>query len=122
MLDAPELQTSLAMELSQDFVTETVNTYMPEAQQWCERGRGMFVPQDAFDKIKDDVAKDDKLIFDAMKASNLYSEIQKGVLPGSRDRHLRDVDQAPHTLLADQRAGDPVARARGQPWAGRRDR
>jgi hypothetical protein len=41
-----ELQTSLAMELSQDFVTETVNTYMPEAQQWCERGRGMFVPQD----------------------------------------------------------------------------
>jgi hypothetical protein len=64
------------------------------------RPRHVRAAGQAFDKIKDDVAKDDKLIFDAMKASNLYSEIQKGVLPGSGDRHLRDVDQAPHTLLA----------------------
>jgi hypothetical protein len=59
MLDQAELQTSVAMLNAQDFVTEAVNTYMPEAQPWCERGRGMFVSEDNFDKVKDQVAKDD---------------------------------------------------------------
>jgi hypothetical protein len=79
--DEGELNTTIPALLAQDFVTEVVNTYMPEAQQWCERGRGMFVPPDAWEKIKDQVAKDDKVIFDAMKASNLYSEIQKAFFP-----------------------------------------
>src|SRR5262245_55978451 len=38
--DAAELQTSEAFLLAGDFVTQLVNTYMPEAQQWCERGPG----------------------------------------------------------------------------------
>jgi hypothetical protein len=79
--DAAELQTSLAFVIPQDFVTEVVNTYMPEAQQWCERGRGMFVPEDKWDQIKDRVAKDDKQIFVGMKASNLYAELQKAFYP-----------------------------------------
>lgn len=79
--DEGEANTILPALLAQDFVTELVNTYMPEAQQWCERGRGMFVPPDLWKKIKDDVGKDDKLIFEAMKASNLYSEIQKAFFP-----------------------------------------
>ena len=81
MLDAAELQTSLAFELAQDFVTEIVNTYMPEAQNWCERGKGMFVPQKLYDQIAKKVREQDKEIFEAMKASNLYSEITKAFYP-----------------------------------------
>jgi len=79
--DEGELNTSLAGLLAQDFVTEVVNDYMPEAQPWCERGRGMFVPPDVWDKIKDQVGKDDKIIFDGMKSSNLYAETNKIFFP-----------------------------------------
>jgi hypothetical protein len=79
--DAAELQTSLAFLLAQDFVTEVVNTYMPEAQHWCERGPGMILPPEIWDKIKDKVKQSDGQIFSAMKASNLYSEIQKSFYP-----------------------------------------
>jgi hypothetical protein len=79
--DQNELQTSIGILNAQDFVTETVNTYMPESQPWCERGRGMFVKTEDWDKIADAVRKDDILIFDAMKASNLYSEVQKAFFP-----------------------------------------
>lgn len=81
MLDAPELQTSLAFELCQDFVTEVVNTYMPEAQKWCERGPGMMLPAQMWEQIKDRVRADDLKIFEAIKASNLYAEVQKAFFP-----------------------------------------
>jgi hypothetical protein len=81
MMDEAELQTSMAFELCQDFVTEVVNTYMPEAQQWCERGPGQFIPPDIYKQVQDDVRAGDKQIFAAMKASNLYSEIQKSFYP-----------------------------------------
>jgi head-to-tail connecting protein len=81
MLDAPELNTDIAFLICQDFVTEIVNTFMPEAQQWCERGPGMDLPDGIWDKIKDDIKKDDKKIFNAMKASNLYPEITKSFYP-----------------------------------------
>ena len=35
--DAPELNTSLGYDLVGEFITEVVNTFMPEAQPWCER-------------------------------------------------------------------------------------
>src|SRR5215472_5230202 len=44
MLDAPELNTDQAFILAQDFITEIVNAFMPQAEIWCERGRGMFTP------------------------------------------------------------------------------
>jgi hypothetical protein len=81
MLDAPELNTDLAFLLTQDFVTEIVNTFMPEAQEWCERGPGMDLPDGVWDKIKADVRKDDARIFGAMKASNLYPEVTKAFYP-----------------------------------------
>lgn len=79
--DESELQTSQAFILTGDFVTEVVNTYMPEAQPWCERGRGMFVPEDVWKKIEKDVRKGDAAIFNAIKASNLYTEVAKGFDP-----------------------------------------
>ena len=81
MLDAPELNTDIAFLLCQDFVTEIVNTFMPEAQPWCERGPGMDLPAGVWERIKDDIKKDDNKIFSAMKASNLYPEITKSFYP-----------------------------------------
>src|SRR5262245_2898233 len=79
--DEGELQTDLAMELCTDFVTEVVNTYMPEAQLWCERGRGMFVPSELWEQIQQEVRDGDKRIFEAIKASNLYAELPKAFNP-----------------------------------------
>jgi hypothetical protein len=81
MLDAPELNTDQAFILTSDFLTEIINAYMPEAEQWCERQRGMFVAPAIWDKIKDRVRDDDKLIFDAIRASNFYPEIAKAFNP-----------------------------------------
>lgn len=81
MLDAAELNTDEAFLLCQDFVTEVINTFMPEAQPWCERGPGMDLPPGAWDKVKDQIKKDDLKIFEAMKASNLYPELAKAFYP-----------------------------------------
>lgn len=81
MLDAPELNTDEAFLLSQDFVTEVVNTFMPEAQPWCERGPGMDIAPGAWEKVEKQVKDDDAKIFAAMKASNLYPEVAKAFYP-----------------------------------------
>lgn len=82
MMDAPELNTDLAMLLTGDFTTEIVNTYMPEAQEWCERRAGEDVPKEFFeDEIKPEVQKADTKIFNAIKASNFYSELPKALNP-----------------------------------------
>lgn len=85
MLDAPELNTDQAFIITQDFVTEIVNTFMPEANPWCERGPGMDLPggRDGpiWKQVKDQIAADDSKIFDGMKASNLYPEITKAFYP-----------------------------------------
>lgn len=81
MLDAPELNTDTAFILAQDFVTEVINSFMPEATPWCARGPGMDLPPGAWDKVKDQIGKDDEKIFEAMKASNLYPEMAKAFYP-----------------------------------------
>ena len=81
LLDAGELNTDLAFILCADFATEVINTYMPEAQQWCERGPGMYVTAKDFEQIQKQVREDDKQIFSAIKASNLYPEISKAFDP-----------------------------------------
>jgi hypothetical protein len=80
-MDYPELNTSLGFDLCGEFVTEVVNTFMPEAQPWCERGPGMFVPDEVWEQVKDDVRKADLKIFSAIKASNFYSELPKSYYP-----------------------------------------
>jgi hypothetical protein len=80
MQDQPELNTDLGFIMVGDFVTEVVNTYMPEAQLWCERkaGEGFEEP---FEQIKDTVKAQDKAIFAAIKSSNFYAEIPKALNP-----------------------------------------
>jgi hypothetical protein len=80
-MDYPELNTSLGYDLCGEFITEVVNTFMPEAQPWCERGKGMFVPQDVWEQVADKVREDDFLIFQAIKASNFYAELPKSYNP-----------------------------------------
>jgi hypothetical protein len=79
--DAPELNTDLGFLITQDFVTEIVNTYMPEAQMWCERGKGMDISDEIFQQIEEGLRKSDQQIFAAMKASNLYAEVTKAFYP-----------------------------------------
>lgn len=79
--DAALLQTSLAFELAQDFVTVVLNTFMPEAQPWCERRAGQFISEDVWKEVADKVKAGDVKIFNAMKASNLYPEIAKSFFP-----------------------------------------
>jgi hypothetical protein len=81
LLDAAELNTDFAFELCGDFATEVINTYMPEAQNWCERGPGEMVPQKVFDQVADRVRQADADIFKAIRASNLYAEISKAFDP-----------------------------------------
>jgi hypothetical protein len=79
--DAGELNTDEAFILCGDFGTEVVNAFMPETKPWCERGPGMDLPEGVWDKVKDEIKKGDTAIFNAMKASNLYSEVAKGFYP-----------------------------------------
>lgn len=79
--DAGELQTSIGYDMVGEFVTEVVNTFMPEAQSWCERGKGMFVPQNLWEQVKGDVRDADTQIFDGIKASNFYAELPKSYDP-----------------------------------------
>lgn len=75
------LQTSAAFELAGDYVTEMLNTFMPQAEQWCERTKGIFVKDADWQTIKDQVKADDIAIFSAIKGCNFYSEFAKGAYP-----------------------------------------
>lgn len=75
--DADTLQTGIAMELVDDFNTEVINSFMPQAEPWAERRPGMFIPPALRQQAKDAAAKQDPLIFDAIRASNLYEEFPK---------------------------------------------
>ena len=81
MLDAPELNTDEAFIIVADFCTEIVNAFMPEALPWCERGKGVDVPDAMWQQVKDQVKADDATIFDAIKATNLYAELPKAFYP-----------------------------------------
>jgi hypothetical protein len=75
------LQTSAGFECAGDFVTEIMNTYMPQAEQWCERKPGMFTDMKAWNQVKKQVEDDDTKIFGAIKSSNLYAEFAKAAYP-----------------------------------------
>ena len=79
--DEGELQTGLASELSRDFVTELVEAFMPPAEPWAERRPGMYLPDEVKEQAKKIAADQDPIIFDAIRASNLYSEVPKAFAP-----------------------------------------
>ena len=85
MQDAPELNTDQAFIICGDHTTEIVNAFMPEAESWCERGPGMDLPGGkegpVWKAVEKQVKEDDAKIFNAIKASNFYSEIPKAYYP-----------------------------------------
>lgn len=81
MLDAPELNTDQAFIIVADFVTEVVNAFLPESVPWCEYGPGMDLPDGIWEKIEKVAKANEKKIFDAIKASNFYSEVPKAFYP-----------------------------------------
>lgn len=70
--DAPELNSSFAFELCGDFPTVIMNTFMPEATPWAKRAPGILVPQAARQQVDKQIRDADKLIFEAIGASNFY--------------------------------------------------
>lgn len=81
MLDYPDLNTDEAFILVEDFTTELVNAFMPEAEPWVERGPGMDLPEGVWEKAQDEIRQGDEKIFAAVKASNLYPEMPKAFIP-----------------------------------------
>lgn len=75
------LQTSAGYELAGDYVTEILNTFMPQAEQWCERARGIFLRDEDWSQIKDAVKAADTKIFEAIKGCNFYAEFAKAAYP-----------------------------------------
>jgi hypothetical protein len=79
--DADELQTGIAMELCKDFTTVAVNSFMPPSEPWAEQRAGMFLPEEVKAQAKKEAEKQDPIIFEAIRASNLYEEIPKAFSP-----------------------------------------
>jgi hypothetical protein len=75
------LQTSAGYELTGDYVTEMLNTFMPQAEQWCERQKGIYVKKTDWDTIEKQIREDDIAIFDAIKGCNFYPEFAKAAYP-----------------------------------------
>lgn len=73
--------TSFAVELSEDFVTLILNTFMPEHEQWAKREPGMDIPGVAREKALADIEESDTAIFKAISASNFHAECAKGFMP-----------------------------------------
>jgi hypothetical protein len=70
--DESELNTSFVFELTADFPTVMMNTFMPEAQPWAVRKAGMLVPAASRPAVDKQAQDDDKIIFQAIAASNFY--------------------------------------------------
>lgn len=74
------LQTSVGFEITEDFVNEAINTFMPQNEEWCERAPSMFgkpLPLAVQQEIRDG----DKAVFEAIKGCNFYSELGKAAYP-----------------------------------------
>jgi hypothetical protein len=74
------LQTSVGFEVAEDFVNESINTFMPQAEEWAERQPGMFA--DALPAaVQKQIDDDDTTIFKTIKGCNFYSELGKAAYP-----------------------------------------
>jgi hypothetical protein len=81
MHDDGFLQTSAGFEVAGDFVTEASNTFMPQAEQWCERSRGLQITEGQWKQVETQVRDGDKQIFEAIKGSGFYAEWAKAAYP-----------------------------------------
>jgi hypothetical protein len=76
-----EAATSLPCELTADFVGVVLDAFMPQHGQWCERRPGVLIPDEIVEEVTTEIKRQDKAIFEQMKASNLYAELPKAMNP-----------------------------------------
>jgi hypothetical protein len=74
------LQTSTGYEVTEDFVNEAINTFMPQNENWSERAAGMFA-KTLPDAVLQEIREGDNTIFKAIKGCNFYSELGKAAYP-----------------------------------------
>lgn len=79
--DSAERNTSLASEVSRDFVTEVMDAFMPQAEPWAERKPGMFLPDEVKEQALSAARKQDPIIFAAIRASNFYEVAPMAFVP-----------------------------------------
>jgi hypothetical protein len=79
--DADELQTSLGMEVADDFVTEIIESFTPPESPWAERKSMPLDDSAAEERLNDLAKKEDEKIFSHIRASNYYSEKGKTAVP-----------------------------------------
>jgi hypothetical protein len=79
--DAELLSTSFGFELSGDFPTVIINTFMPETQRWVVRRAGPTVPRGMREKAEEMARQADEDVFKLIHASNFYEEFGKGADP-----------------------------------------
>lgn len=79
--DSSILQTSLGMEVAQDFATEMLNTFTPEVINWVDQKAGIDMPEEEFADIKEQVDAQTAKIMSAIKASNFYAAAAQAYMP-----------------------------------------
>lgn len=82
--DANELQTSLGFEVSEDFMTMVIESFMPQAGRWAERLPDASLDKGIKDRLQKMAREEDEKIFLIIRASRFYAELAKqGVPDGS---------------------------------------
>jgi hypothetical protein len=79
--DAALLNTDEAFILCGDFTTEIVNGFLPPDKPWVERGPGMDIDPAVWKQVEKEARAGDIAIFNAIKASNFYTEVPKSFNP-----------------------------------------
>lgn len=79
--DAGQLNQSFAFECCGDFPTVIQNTFMPEARQWVVRKAPIGAPQPIRERAESIAKEGTATIFEAIEASNFYSEFGKSSNP-----------------------------------------
>lgn len=70
-----------ASDLAQDFVTEVVNAFMPEATPWADQEPGVMLTNDQKAQVEKVSKEQNDTIFKAIKASNLYTVLPTAAAP-----------------------------------------
>jgi hypothetical protein len=79
--DEGELNQSFAFECCGDFPTVIQNTFMPEAREWVVRKAPLGAPKPVKDAAEAAAKEGTTLVFEAIEASNFYSEFGKSANP-----------------------------------------
>lgn len=79
--DGNELQTSLAMEVADDFMTMVIDSFMPRTGRWAERRADPYMSEEQKKIVANVAGPQDENIFEAIRGSNFYAELGKGGVP-----------------------------------------